>query len=39
MREKLEEAEDEGNLIGRSEISTNLDPEISQTLSRQPGSI
>jgi hypothetical protein len=38
IREKLEEAE-EGDLIGRPAVSTNLDPKISQTLRHQPGSI
>jgi hypothetical protein len=31
IKEKLEEAEEEGNPIGRPAVSTNLDPE-SQTL-------
>jgi hypothetical protein len=29
IREKLEEAEEEGNPIERPAVSTNLDPEIS----------
>jgi hypothetical protein len=38
-REKLEKAKVEQALIRRQEVSTNLDPEISQSLSHQPGSI
>jgi hypothetical protein len=38
IREKLEEAEKEGNRIGRPAVSIKLDPEITQTLSHQPGS-
>jgi hypothetical protein len=37
--EKLEEAEEESDPIGRPEVSTNLDLHIFQTLSHQPGSI
>jgi hypothetical protein len=33
IREKPEEAEEEGNHIGRPAVSTHLDPEISHTLS------
>jgi hypothetical protein len=39
MREKLEEAEEEGNPIGRWSVSTNLVPEISQTFGHRTGSI
>ena len=39
IREKLEEAEEEGEPVGRPAVSINLDPEISQTLDHQPGSI
>jgi hypothetical protein len=35
----LEEAEEESDSIGKTVVSTNLNPEISQTLSHQPGSI
>jgi len=35
IREKLEEAEEEGNPIGRPAASTNLVPGIFQTLSHQ----
>ena len=38
IREELEEAEEEGKPI-RPAVSTNLAPEISQTLSHQPGHI
>jgi hypothetical protein len=36
---RLEEAEEEGNLIERPTLPTNLEPEVSQTLSHPPGSI
>jgi hypothetical protein len=36
--ERLEQTEEEINLIGRPAISTNLDPEISQTPSHPPDS-
>jgi hypothetical protein len=39
IRERLEEAEEEGGPIGRPAVLTNLDPEISQTLNYQPGSL
>ena len=39
IREKLEEAEEEGDPVGGPAVSINLDPEISQTLNHQPGSI
>jgi hypothetical protein len=35
----MEEAKEEGNPIERPAFSTNLNPEISQTLSHQPGRI
>jgi hypothetical protein len=38
IREKLEEAEEEGNPVGQPAVSTWI-PEISQTLDHQPGSI
>jgi hypothetical protein len=39
IRGKLEEAEEEGNPAGGPAVSINLDPEISQTLNHQQGSI
>jgi hypothetical protein len=39
LRERLEEAEEEGNPIGRPAVSTNPDPEISQSLIHQPDNI
>jgi hypothetical protein len=39
LGEKLEKAEKEGDSRGRMAVSTDLDPEISRTLSHQPGSI
>jgi hypothetical protein len=39
IRKRQEEAEEEGDPIGRPAVSTKLDPEISQTLNHQPGSI
>jgi hypothetical protein len=35
MRERLEEAEEEGDPKGRPAVSTNLTPKISQTLTHQ----
>jgi hypothetical protein len=35
----IEEAEEKGDPVGGPAVSTNLDPEISQSLSHQPGSI
>jgi hypothetical protein len=32
MMKRVEEGEEEGNPIGKPAVSTNLDPEISQTL-------
>jgi hypothetical protein len=39
LGKRLEEAEEEGDPIGRSESQLTWTPEISQTLSHQPGSI
>jgi hypothetical protein len=39
IRERLKEAEEEGNPVGGWAVSINLDSEISQTLDHQPGSI
>ena len=38
IREKLEEAKEEGDPIGGPAVSINLDPEVSQILYHQPGS-
>jgi hypothetical protein len=38
-QEKLEEAEEKGDPVGGPAVSINLDPQISQTLDQQPGSI
>jgi hypothetical protein len=32
IRERLEEAEEEGDLVGGPTVSVNLDPKVSQTL-------
>ena len=39
IRERQKEAEEEGDPVRGSAVSINLDPEISQTLHYQPGSI
>jgi hypothetical protein len=39
IREKLEEAEKEDDPVGGPAVSISLDPELSQTLDHQPGSI
>ena len=39
IKGKLEEAEEEDNPVGGPEVSVNMDPEISQILELQPGSI
>jgi hypothetical protein len=39
IREKLEEAEEEGDPSGGLAVSVKLGPKISQTLDHQPGSI
>ena len=38
-QEKLEEAEEKGDPVGGPAVSINLDPQISQKLDHQPGSI
>jgi hypothetical protein len=35
----MEEAVEEGDLVGGPAVSINVDPQISQTLDHQPGSI
>jgi hypothetical protein len=35
----MKEVEEEGDLVEGPAVSINLDPEISQTLDHQPGSI